>query len=394
MAKGNQVSIDALRPEIWSKEVMKTTIDSLFFTQAGMMSYSYEGMLKSDPGIIQLDERLKKSKGDTVTLGLTAKHDPNTGISDGGEIEGNENKRTPYSDSISISSEDFAERLTGVLDEQKNAYDMRMDAKEKLAIQQAEFLEMQMFLKLGGVTNVLLTDVAGNVVGTKYDWSNTPDYIPDADTAAGYGDRYLCADYTNGADSLASTDLLTPRLISMAKVKATTRSSAGMPKMRALKINGRNHFVLFIHPWQALDLKNNAVWSQAQREAGVRGDENLIFRGALGVWDNVIVHVHDYVPYLDISVAGYSFRGEAVGTQFTADAFRALLCGAQAATFVKCNYGPNNRLAWVEKDFNYGRQPGFCTGIMGGIQKIAFTVSSKTREYGVLALDTAATAIA
>lgn len=390
MGKGNQVSIDALRPEIWAKEVMATTIDSLFFQQNGMVGYSSNGLLKSDPGIVQIDESLKKSKGDTVTLGLTAKHDPNSGVSDGAEIEGNENKRTPYSESIAITTEDFAERLTGVLDEQKNAYDMRKDAKEKLAIQMAEFIEMQIFLKLAGVTNTSLTDVAGNVVGTKCAWSNTPDYIADATTAAGYGARYLCADYTNGATSLAATDLITPHLISMAKTKANTRSSSGLPKMRALRINGRLHFVLFVHPWQGLDLKNNAVWSQAQREANVRGNENPIFSGALGIWDNVIVHEHDYVPFLDTSVAGNSFRGSASGTDFAVDAFRALLCGAQAVGFVRCNYGPNNRLAWVEKGFNYERQPGFCTGIMGGIQKIMFN----SQEYGVLALDTAATAIA
>lgn len=389
MAKGNTVSIDALRPELWAKDVMATTIDSLFFFKNGMVSLSYEGMLEGDPGIVQIDERLKKSKGDTVTLGLTAKHDPNTGVSDGGEIEGQENKRTPYSESIAISSEDFAERLTGVLDEQKNAYDMRKDAKEKLAIQQAEFIEMQIFLKLAGVTNTTLTDVSGNVVGTKCTWSNTPTYIPDATTAAGYGSRYLCADYTSGAASLASTDLITPNLISRCKVKAMVRLSGGMPKMRPLRINGRQHYVLFIHPRQGLDLKNNAVWAQAQREANVRGSENPIFSAAIGIWDNVIVHEHDYVPFLDISVAGNSFRGASTGTDFTADCYRALFCGAQAVGFVKCNYGPNNRLAWVEKDFNYGRQPGFCTGIMGGIDKLMFN----SIEYGVLALDTAATEI-
>lgn len=375
MAKGNTVSIDALRPEIWAKELYADVIDNLYFTTNGMMG-------KGSNNVVELKDELMKSRGDTVTFGLTAKLDAATGVSSGGELEGQENKITPYSESISIDSEDFAVRLTGVLDEQKNSYDMRMDAKEKLSIQLQEFIEMQVFLKLGGVQNTSLTDVNGNVVGTKATWSNTPTQIAAADTAAGYGDRYLCADYTNGADSLATTDLITPDLISRVRVKA----SLAEPKIVPLKINGRRHYILFVHPWQAYDLRNNATFAQARREAEVRGSENPIFTGALGVWDNVIIHEHEYVPFLDISVAGNNFAASGSGTDISADCFRALLCGQQAAGFAKCNYGS---LAWVEKKFNYDRQTGFATGVMGGIDKIVFN----SKEYGVVALDTSATSL-
>ena len=367
----NSVSIDALRPELWQKELYKDVMDNLFFAKF---------MGEGENNIIQTKSQLKKSRGDTVTLPLTTKLS-GFGVTGDSELEGNEEAISAYSDSISIDQERNAVLLTGRLDEQKNAYDMRNDAKNKLSIWAQEFIEQQIFLKLGSVTNTTLTDVVGTVVGTRAAWSNTPNYVPDADTAAGYGDRYLCADYASGADSLASTDILTPNLIDRVKYKAQIAS----PKIRPIKVDGKNYYVLFIHPAQAYDLKNDATYAQAQREAQVRGSSNPIFTGALGVWNGVVVHEHEYVPFLDISVAGNSFRGAATGTNFTADCCRALLCGQQAGAFVQTQ----DSFRMSEKSFDYGNKMGFDVGIIGGIQKIQFN----SLDYGVVALDTAITSL-
>ena len=366
----NTVSIDALRPEIWAKETYADVIDGLSFMKDGIMG-------TGSNNIIQIKEELKKGKGDTVTLGLFAKLGaavrPITGDN---EAEGNESAISSYSESILIDQARFPVRLTGKLDEQKSAYNLRMEAKEKLTIQMQEFIERQVMLKAAGVTNTTLTDTAGTIVAADAAWSNTPTYIPDADTAAGKGDRYLCAD-TAGADSLATTDLITPALISKARVKAQLAS----PKLIPLRTDGRNYYVMYIHPFQAYDLKRNAEFAQAMREAQVRGEKNPLFTGALGVWDGVIIREHEYVPFLDISVAGHSFRGAATGTNFTADTCRAMLFGAQAIGFVKAS------TSWVEETFDYKNKVGFCIGIIGGIQKVMFN----SKEYGVIAVDTAIT---
>ena len=39
-----------------------------------------------------------------------------------------------------------------------------------------------------------------------------------------------------------------------------------------------------------------------------------MFRGALGYWSNVLLLENEFVPWLDVSVAGNSFRGAATGT--------------------------------------------------------------------------------
>ena len=371
----NSVSIDALRPEIWKKVLMKNKSD---------MSFLSKFIGEGENNIIQAQNDLKKSQGDTITIPLTAKLSGD-GVTGDRELEGNEEAIVAYSDSVLIDQVRNGVRLTGKLDEQKNAYNMRMDATNKLAIWLSELETRQFFLKMGGVNNTTLTDVAGNVVGGLAAWSNAPAQVPTADTAAGFGDRYLCADYTNGADSLASTDILSPDLISRAKYKASQKQAGGMPKVNPLMVDGREHYVMFIHPWQAFDLKNNATFAQAQREAGVRGSSNSIFTGALGVWDNVILFEHEYVPFLDISVAGNNFNAAGAGTDISADCFRALLCGQQAAVIAHSD----SSMKMVEESFDYKNKVGYATGMIGGIQKLTFN----SIDYGCVAVDTSATAL-
>ena len=378
----NTSSIAPLRPEIWQKELTANVMDDNFFSRF---------MGEGDNNIIYVKNDLKKSAGDTVTIPLTAKLSGN-GVTGDNEAEGNEEAITSYYDQVAIDQIRQQVRLTGKLDEQMNAFNMREDAKNKLSMWLKEFIERQIFLKLAGVNNTSLTDVAGNVVGTRATWSNSPSRVPNADTTAGYGYRYLCADYTSGATSLAATDLLTPELISRAKYKAMQKQASGLPKVQPLRIDGGEHYVMFIHPWQAYDLKNNATFAQAQREAGVRGDSNRIFSGALGVWDGVILYQHEYVPFLDISVAGNNFYSASTGTDFAAvDCFRALLCGQKAGCMVQTK----DSMFMVEETFDYKNKVGYCTGLIGGIQKLTFANSAGTDvlDYGVVAVDTAATAL-
>lgn len=376
----NTVSTDALRPEIWGKELYLDAAKNMFFygKNDGMGGPDGYGLMGTGPNnVIQIVDALKKDNGDTVTVPLTAKLS-GAGVTGDSELEGNEEIISPYSESIAISLKRNAVRLTGKLDEKKNAFDMRMDAKNKLKIWLSEWQEQQIFLKLGGVANTSLTDTNGVVVGTDATWSNTPDGVADATTNAGYGARYLCADSTSGATSLASTDLITPQLISQLKAKARAAS----PKIRPIKVGGENYYVMFVHPNQAYDLKYNATFAQAMREAEVRGKENPIFTGALGVWDKVILWEHEMCPFLDISVAGNNFTASGSGTDYAAvDAYRAILCGAQAIAVVNCDYDAK----WVEEKFDYQNQVGFATGFLGGIQKIQFN----SKDYGVAYLDTA-----
>lgn len=381
----NTASVAALQPEIWRKELFKDVEDKLYFNVIGAMGQRMaDGSYKN--GIIHVEDGLMKSRGDRVTIGLGAKLGTLTGVTGDNELEGNESQITYFSESVVLDQWRDAVRLTGRLDEQKAAFNLRSDAKEKLSIRIREFVERQVFLKLGGVTNPTLVDVNGvPYTGTFTDgsnvhaWSNTPDAIPDADFAAGTGARYVNASLTSGGSGLTSTDLITPQLISRAKRKAELAT----PRILPLEYKGKKYFILWVHPWQMFDLRENATLAQTFREAWWRDDDNPLFSGAELVYDGVIIHEHEYVPFLDISSAGNNFTSATTGEDFGADTFRALLCGQQAVACVKSDRGPR----WTEKMFDYDNKWAISAGMLAGIQKIMFN----SLEYGVISIDTAAT---
>lgn len=372
-------SNSGLRNAIYGKRLFTDTIkETLFFgasdESGGLMQ---KGSIDENVNaVLHIATDLKKEKGDTITVGIGAEL-TGTGVDGDAELEGNEEKFNLYSEAVVIGKRRNGVRLSGSLDDQKSAVPLRENAMTQLKRWGSTFMEQQVFLKLGGVTNTSLTDVAGRVVGGAALWSNTPDFIPDADEAAGTGARYLCAN-TGGTDALGTSDKLTPALISKAKTKAQ------IAKIRPIKYKGSSTYVMFVSPAQMYDLTENSTFINAQQYAGVRGSDNPLFKGGeVYFWQGVAIIPTEFVPFLDVSVAGNSFRGVATGTDCAVDCYRALLCGAQAAVWAEAE-NPNK---WVEKKFDYEDKVGFATSIVGGVQKIMFN----SKENGVIAVDTYAT---
>jgi N4-gp56 family major capsid protein len=368
----NSGSTANLQKKLWRKELYKDIMDELYFSRSGMMG-------EGENNIVQVLNDLKKEPGDTVTVPFTAKLS-GSGVVGDAELEGNEEAINPYSDAVSIDQIRNAVRLKGRYDEKRNVYSMYMDAKDKLKIWGTEFIERQIFLKLGGVSATTLTDVNGNIYSARATWSNTPDGQTTAVEAAGTGERYICAD-ASGLDGLAATDVLTVDIIRQAKAKARLAN----PQIKPLRKNGKDYYVMFIHPHQALDLKTSTDYEAAVKDAWWRGEENPIFSGALAIIDGVILVEHEYVPTLDGDAASIVFTTG--NTTYCPDGVRcarALLCGQQAVLFAQTEF------SWEmnEKTFDYGNKKGVASGLIGGIQKLQFN----SKDYGVVMVDTGVTA--
>lgn len=364
----NTAPIAANIQDVIQKELYKDVMDDNFFSTSGMMS-------TSENSVVQRLTDLQKTRGDRVTLPFATKMSGD-GVAGTGELEGQEEAIDSFSDSVLIDYIKNAARLRSDLDEQKTAYDIWMDAKNKSSLWMKEFLERQIFMKAGGVTETDLTDVGGTVYSGRSTWSNSPNPVPAADEASGSGERYLCAD-SAGLDSLQDTDIFVTSLITKAKVKAEV---LGQSKLKKIRVKGREYYLMFIHPWQSSDLKtdSNSNWAQAQRDAQSRGDDNPIFTGALGIWDGVILYDHEYVPTCQSS-ANFSGSGTAAGAR----AFRSVLLGAQAVVMAEAK----NPLRMVEETFNYKEQKGVAVKFMGGFQKPTFN----SKDYAVISVDTGAT---
>ncbi len=366
----NTVSIDALRQELWSKELL----DDVQRDVENVMQFMGEGQ----NNVVNVSRDLKKSKGDTQTFGLVARL-TGAGVTGDSELEGNEESMSSYSEQVLIDQIRNAVRLTGKLDAQKTAYDQIKAARENLRMWMKEFICRQIFLKLGGVTNTTLVDTNGVVVGTRAAWSNTPDFIPDADEAAGVGNRYICAE-TTGTDALAAADTMTLDIVT----SAATKAQLANPKIQKIQSGGDSFYVMYLHPLCARDIRKSSDWKTAQQNARERGDKNPVFRGALGYWSNVLLLENEFVPWLDVSVAGNSFRGAATGTDCAVDCARNLLVGQSAVIMAEAS----NPDALVVETFDYKNKDGVAANWIGGIQKAMFN----SLEYGVIAVDAAAAA--
>jgi len=374
----NSASDSDLQKKLWRNKLYADIADQNYFAQSGLMG-------EGENNIVQTLNDLKKESGDTVTVPFTAKLSGN-GVAGDAELEGKEEAINPYSDKVEIAQIRNAVRLTGRYDEKRNIYDMFKDGKDKLSIWGQEWMERQIMLKMAGVSVANLVDVNGDeYLGQTQDgtnistWSNTPGGPTSAEEDAGVGDRYMCAD-ASGLTSLAASDMLTVAIIRQAKMKARLAN----PKIKPLRIEGRDHYVMFIHPHQALDLKLDTVYNAAVTDAWWRGKDNPLFSGALAVIDGVILVEHEYVPSLDGDGALVFVADNTTYVPDGIRCFRSSLCGQQAVLVAQTQY------SWEmsEKTFDYGNKKGVASGMIGGIQKLEFN----DKAYGVITVDTSATA--
>ena len=334
----NTSSIAANQAQVWYKELFADVPTILFMDR-------FMGEGANNP--IQVITDFKKNPGDTINIPLTTKLD-GTGTVGDTELEGNEDEIVSYSFQMKIDQLRNAVRLKGRMDERKVAYNMRMDAKDKLKIWWAERIDREIIYKLTG--------------NTAQTFANTP--------TAPSTNRKVFAGGVAAESSLTAPMVFDTKVLDSAKQKALLAT----PKIRPIKMEdkayrGEEMYIVIVHPFQATDLRKDPVWNQAQRDANVRGSDNPILSGALGVYNGLVVYQHELM-YTSNDGSG----GAAIA--------RALLLGQQAGVFCK---GVDDK--WVEKEFDYGNKWGISAGYIFGVQKPVFN----SEDYGLLTIATAAT---
>jgi N4-gp56 family major capsid protein len=327
----NSATIANLRKSLWRKQLFADVQDEIF-----MGRFIGTG----ETAMIQEMEDLKKDKGDDITFGLGMKLS-GAGVEGDAELEGNEESMTDYDENIIVDQLRHAVRLTGRMDEKKSAYEMRTSAKERLKIWWAERIDQELLDKLCGLTTS--------------DFANTP--------SAPAATRNIWANNAGADASLTADEVMDTKCLTAAKQMAKLAS----PKVKPLRINGKDTYVVIMHPYQYSDLKKDPVFKQEAREAGVRGEENPIFSGALKMYDGLIIHEHEYI---------YDWNPGVTSA-------RAILCGQQAGVIA---WG--KEVEWVEKSFDYGNKWGISCGAIFGVLKPIFN----SLDYGVITITTAAAA--
>lgn len=356
MADTTFASNNNLTVEKWS---------AVLFKDAAKQTYFGKYVGKDSNSLIQTKEDLLKEVGDKITFGLLMKLN-GAGRVDDEDIEGYEEAMTYYDFQTTIHMRTHGVKAAGKMTMRRTKFDIKKDAKDNLAIWIAEKIDEDTCKALSGVANTDL-GLAANAPSSNRIW---------------YGgqkaDGTLESVANDAAIDSATNNLFGPQVVKAVKRKAKLAS----PKVRPVRVDGQDHYVMFLHPYQVKALKATTEWLNSQYYANVRGKDNPIFNGAIGMIDNVILHEYEFIETR--LGAGGSTASEYFDTGDNCAngiyVARALFCGAQAGVQAWAQYP-----GWYEKNFQYGRVPGVATDFIYRADKTEFN----GEDYGVICVDTA-----
>lgn len=346
---------NALTNKLYSKKLAIAAI-------AGTYIDKFTG--KDDESAFQMVEEASKAAGDQITCGL-AVNLVGDGVLGSDPLEGNEESITTYDDALILNELKHAVRVAarGTISQQRVPYNLRDLALKKLSKWWMEKKDEWAANQLTG--NTAISDVRRTGLQAAI--------VPDA------AHRIIAGGQVSDA-ALTSADLFHLGLIDIAVEKAKTLD----PLIRPIMVGGQPFYICFLHPHQVTDLRTAATsagsWYDIQARA-LEGGEiagNPIFTGALGVYNQTIIHEWSRLP-LGVNVAG---------TASVASTRRAAFCGAQSLWLgYGQDHGPS-RYKWVEKLWGYDEQLGVSGSCIGGVKKADFN----SADYGAITISTYAVA--
>jgi N4-gp56 family major capsid protein len=188
---------------------------------------------------------------------------------------------------------------------------------------------------------------------------------------------------TGGRQLIANTDLPSYRMLVEMKAYAKDR------RIRPLKINGMESYYVFMHPRAMAKLKLDADFLANIRNAGIRGDGNPLFSGAVATVDGLILVENTHVPSTIGATAGAAGTdanriGYKWGTNGAVDGSSTLLMGAQAMAFADLG-APT----WEEDTWDFKNQNAISCGKIIGLKKPVWVdkMSGTSQDYGVMRVD-------
>jgi len=325
----------------WRKEL---------FTQAKNDTY-FSRFFGGADSAIQVLTDLKGGKGHKVRFGLKMKIE-GSGITGDSTLAGNEVALDTYFQEITLDQLRQGVLSSGKMADKKTLVDFRKEALDSLKIWFAETMERDLVDTLTGATSV--AGASGNV--STYSFANNSHTI--------WNDNGSILT-TTPASAMVAADVITPELISAAKARAKLKN----PKFRPIRQNGKDYYVMILHPESVHQLKQNATYINAQQYAMPRGSDNPLFTGAIGMWDGVILHEHDQIH---------------VSTINSVNANLNLFLGAQAGVVA---FGGDHN--WHEETVDRGNKLSISASIIYEMAKCNFNSS----DFASMVVPCAATSL-
>ncbi len=337
-----------LAVKLWSRKLFQESLKTCWLSKF---------MGKDANAAIQIHEDTKKGAGDRITIGLRMLLS-GAGIEGDSTLEGNEEALTTYSDNLVINQLRHAVRSSGKMSEQRVPFSVREEARQGLTDWWADRIDTAFFNQLAG--NTAVTD-------TRYTGHNAT-VAPTASTNWVYANGV--ANETQVA-SATTSNIMKLSYIDALVEKAKTNS----PMIRPIKVEGKDKYIMFLHPYQVTDLRQNTntgQWLDIQK-AVYQGSKqsNPIYDGSLGEYNGVVLHESTRVP------AG-----------LVSGVYRSIFIGAQAGVIAFGQDNQPNKMSWIEELFDYGNQFGVSAGMIWGTKKTVFN----SQDFGTIVLSTYAVA--
>jgi N4-gp56 family major capsid protein len=356
---------DALAVKLWSKTL---SVQALQATDIAPL-------IGDGPNsIIQHKTETSKGPGDQVTYGLRIQL-VGPGFTENQVAEGNGEALALYSDALVINElgHVVTVKSQATIAQQRVPFNLRAEARDGLSDWWAKRWSLTFFNQVCG--NTLATDP--RYTGLQGTFAPTT-----------VGNRILRqSSYTDDA-SLTTSDTFTIDLIDKAVEQAVSppldsNGNNTIPKIRPVKVEGMECYVVYLHPYQVTSLRTNTGSGQWQdiTKFAFMGDpsvrKNLFFSGALGYY-NMCVLRSAYDVQNGIANAGTALPNTK----------RAVLLGAQACMMAFGQKNAPSKLRWNEERFDHGRILEVSAWSIFGLKKTRFGTPSGTMDYGSVVIST------
>lgn len=330
---------------------------------------------------------LENEAGDQISYDLALRKRMKPIMGDN-TLRGQEEDRKFATATLYIDQFRGGSNLGGRMSRKRTIHDLRESEKPLQAQWWAALFDQTLFLYLsgGGRDTVKDSTAAGNSI-----FSNT-DFF-EASGFAGYASNTFEAPsayrqlFGNNATSIASLDSgdfmaleLIDRAVARAKSGFADTSGNPIPALQPIKVDGEDHFCCVMSPFQAHNLRtaSGSEWLAIQKAAAAaEGRNNPIFKGGLGMHNNVVLHENSNVIARSDAGSGVNLPGA-----------RALFLGRQAGVVAFGSRGTGLRFNWQEEMEDRDNQIVMTSNTIMGIDKCTYAVSGTNYDFGVIALDT------
>jgi N4-gp56 family major capsid protein len=322
---------------------------------------------EGDNFIIQRLTDLQTDAGDTITfdLSLQLRELPTYGDN---RLEGSEESLRFAQDSIKIDQMRKGVSAGGKMSRKRTIHNIRKIGRDRLSDYWAKFKDEMYFIYLSGAR------------GINQDFIETTAWVGHAQNsiqAPDAGHQMYGGDATSKA-SIDSADKMSRGVIEKAGVKAAMirASNPNLQNVMPVMINGEAHYVTIMSKFQSHDMRTGDTtgWLDMQKAAAAaEGRNNPIFKGGLGMLNNIVLHEHESV-----------IRFNDYGATVNLPAARALFLGRQAGVEAWGNANQGSRFDWSEIVKDHGNEPTVASGCIVGVKKTRFNGT----DYGVIAIDT------